>query len=455
MLGLSRGRVALAAALAALVLVASLLVSTPKAYGAECGPAGGANDAFTPDWSHVPSDAAIALAGGGFGHGVGMSQYGARGAASLGCSYKTILGTYYPGTQVKAQAMPDSVRVGLHDMIPGAASLIAEGGAIRWECTGACAGFPDSDQAPGSKRSLSALPTGAFVMDYTSPDGSPQHWTGGDQFTVIRAFHEPTVAFFPEIDRRSRWGHTIFDSQAGSRWGLSVIESIGSRGGATGMERYLWGLDEMPSSWSAESLKAQAVAARSYALLRISGSRGACRCFDLYATTRDQNWVGWGHESHSPAWVAAVNTTARLVLRYGDRTADAFYSATTGGWSESARDVWGSGDVAYLQAVDTSRWEQAGKDPHWRWTEAFSESDLAARFGLAKFGSLTIVMRGRGGRPTASDTSDLGTEPNGVRVEGTDHTGAPVVRWFSGEGLRGALALRSARTWVYPVPPTR
>lgn len=451
----SRARVALTSALAALVLVGSLLVSTPAAHGVGCGPAGGADDGFEPDWNQVPSDAVIALAGGGFGHGVGMSQYGARGAALLGCSYQTILATYYPGTQVKAQAMPDSVRIGLHDLIPGPASLVAEGGAIRWECTGACVGFPGSEQASGSKRVMSALPSGAFVMDYTGSDGSPQHWTGGDQFTVIRAFHEPTVAFFPEVDRRSRWGHTIFDSQAGSRWGLSVIESIGPGGGATGMERYLRGIDEMPSSWPAEALKAQAVAARSFALLRISGSRGACRCFDLYANTRDQHWVGWGHESTSPAWVAAVKATARLVLRHGGRTADAFYSATTGGSSESARDVWGSGDVAYLQAVDTSRWEKAGRDPHWRWTAAFTASDLAARFGLAEFGSLTIATRGRGGRPTAVDASDTGTEPDGVRVEGTDHTGTPVVRWFSGEGLRGKLGLRSARAWVHPVPPRR
>ncbi|MDQ3931617.1 MAG: SpoIID/LytB domain-containing protein [Actinomycetota bacterium] len=291
-------------------------------------------------------------------------------------------------------------------------------------------------------------------MDYTGSDGSPQHWTGGDQFTVIRALHEPAVAFFPEVNRRSRWGHTIFDSQAGTRWGLSVIEFIGPGGGSTGMERYLWGLDEVPSSWPAESLKAQAVAARSFALLRTTGSRGACRCFDLYATTRDQNWVGWGHESSAPAWVSAVNATAKLVLRHGDRTADAFYSATTGGSSESARDVWGSGDVAYLAAVDTSRWEQTGKDPHWRWTAAFTDRDLAARFGLAKFGSLTIVTRGGGGRPTAADGSDPGTNPDGVRVEGTDQTGAPVVRWFSGEALRGALGVRSARGWVYPATGT-
>ncbi len=450
MLGLSSTRVGFTAALAALVLVGSLLVSPSAAHGAGCAPAGGADDAFDPDWRQVTSDAAITLAGGGFGHGVGMSQYGARGAALQGCSYQTILGTYYPGTQVRAQTMPDSVRIGLHDLIQGPASLIAEGGAIRWECTGVCAGFPGTDQAPGSRRVLSALPSGGYVMDYTSPDGSPQHWTGGDQFTVIRAFHEPTVAFFPEVKRRSRWGHTIFDSQAGSRWGLSVIEYIGSGGGATAMERYLWGLNEMPSSWPAESLKAQAVAARSFALLRTSGSRGACRCFDLYATIRDQNWFGWDHESTSPSWVGAVNATARLVLRSGSRTADAFYSATTGGSSESARDVWGSGDVAYLQAVDSSRWEQAGKDPHWRWTATFTESDLAARFGFAKFVSLTIATRGRGGRPTAADASDPGTEPDGVRVEGTDHTGAPVVRWFSGEGLRGVLGLRSARAWVYP-----
>lgn len=444
-----RSRVALAVALAALVLV---LVPASSAYGSECRPAGGANESAAPDWGQVPSGAAIAVAGGGFGHGVGMSQYGARGAALLGCSYRTILATYYPGTRVSAQPMPNTVRVGLHDMIQGTASLIAEGGAVRWECTGLCAGFPTSDQAGGTRRVLSTLPNGTFIMDYMAANGTPQRWTGGDAFTTVRAYHEPAVAYFPEIQRRSRWGHTVFDSRAGSSWGLTVIETINSGGGATGMERYLWGLEEVPSSWPAEALKAQAVAARSFALLRISGSRGACRCFDLYATPRDQNWVGWGHESRSPAWVAAVNATSKQVLRHGDRTADAFYSATTGGWSESARDVWGSADVAYLRAVDTSRWEKAGGDPYRRWTAGFTQSDLAARFGLATFRSLTVVTRARGGRPTAVDSSDAGADPDGVRVEGTDSAGAPVARWFAGEGLRSALGVRSARLWVYPVP---
>lgn len=449
-----RHTAAITASLLVGVLVASLLVfPTPAALGAECRPAGGANDVLAPDWRQVPGNAAVAVAGAGFGHGVGMSQYGARGAALLGCSYQTILATYYPGTKLSAQPMPNSVRIGLYDMTTGQASLVAEGGAIRWECTGFCAGFPRSDQAAGTKRVLSSLPNGSFVMDYTSTEGAPQRWTGGDQSTALRAYHEPAVAFFPEINRRSRWGHTVFDSQSGATWGLTVIEAIGSGGGTTGMERYLWGLDEMPASWPAEALKAQAVAARSYALLRMTGSRGACRCFDLYATARDQNWVGWGHEKQSPSWVAAVNATARFVLRHGSRTADAFYSATTGGWSESARDVWGSSDVPYLQSVDTSRWELAGSDPYRRWTAAFSESDLAARFGLTTFRSLTVITRGKGGRPTAVDSIDAGTDPDGVRVDGTDATGAPITRWFSGEGLRWALGVRSARMWIYPVPP--
>lgn len=93
-----------AAWVALLGLIATPLIApgtaSAQTAGEECLPAGGTPAPFETDPEQVGPDAALVLNGGGWGHGVGMSQYGAMGAATLGCDYATILTTYYPGTQL-------------------------------------------------------------------------------------------------------------------------------------------------------------------------------------------------------------------------------------------------------------------------------------------------------------------------------------------------------------------
>src|SRR5207248_7607809 len=113
-----------------------------------------------------------------------------------------------------------------------------------------------------------------------------------------------------------------------------------------GLEQYLYGVvpSEMPSTWAPEALKAQAVAARSYAL----ATRQIAAPFDVYSDTRSQMYLGVSHES--PTATAAVDLTKGQVLFYGGTVATTFFSSTSGGKTESSLD-WSGAALPYLVSV--------------------------------------------------------------------------------------------------------
>ena len=205
-----------------------------------------------------------------------------------------------------------------------------------------------------------------------SPTGpAPQIWVGGDFEHNLRAKlslsdADHRIASVSVTGVRYRWGVLQFDAVASNPSYMFVTLEIGS------FQRYLKGIAEVPVSWPRESLAAQAVAARSYAVRRIEslGIREQCRCH-LYATPADQNYEGWDLEAedaaHGGDFAAAVDATNDLVLGYQGQVAETFYSSSHGGFSESTRFVFG-GTLAYTAAVDDSRWDLASDNPYRRWT---------------------------------------------------------------------------------------
>ncbi|HEY3543840.1 MAG TPA: SpoIID/LytB domain-containing protein, partial [Gaiellaceae bacterium] len=113
------------------------------------------------------------------------------------------------------------------------------------------------------------------------------------------------------------------------------------------LEQYLYGVvpAEMPSVWLPAALEAQAIAARSYAL----ASRRAGAPFDVYADGRSQAYLGVSAET--AAGKQAVDETAGEVLLYGGGVADTLFSSSTGGWTQSAADAFGSPGRPYLVSV--------------------------------------------------------------------------------------------------------
>lgn len=139
-------------------------------------------------------------------------------------------------------------------------------------------------------------------------------------------------------------------------------------------ETYMKGLGEVPDSWPIESIKAQIVAARTYAARKMASPTNAL--FNLYDDTRDQVYNGYINERDKPNTRGAVDITKGVGIFYGGSLIQAFYSSDTGGASESNENVWGGSPIPYLRG---------GNDPYSKpdnWSKTVTNATLQANFGL-------------------------------------------------------------------------
>lgn len=156
-----------------------------------------------------------------------------------------------------------------------------------------------------------------------------------------------TVLFDVELGPGSFWAGHVDRAYRGrldflaKPSGMTIVNRIN-------IEEYLYSVvpSEIPSSWPLESLKSQAVAARTYALANLG--QYAARGFDLLSTAASQAYAGVGAET--PETRQAVDATRGIILTYQGRPIDAFFSANNGGYTETTRDIWGF-DTPYLQAL--------------------------------------------------------------------------------------------------------
>jgi stage II sporulation protein D len=259
----------------------------------------------------------FAVSGHGWGHGVGMSQYGALGYAQHGLGYTRILAHYYTGTTL-ATAPLKRVRVLLTQ---GRAKLtIGSDAAFRViDADGTAYTLAAGDVTFGPKLRLQ-------VQDPTK-----------DQ-PVAKTLAGPLV-FAPGAQPL-----TLGRAYRGQIQ-VAVVNGKLRAVNAVGLEPYLDAVvpSEMPRRWLPEALKAQAVAARSYALSHLQ--RGA---FDLFADVRSQ--VYGGVQAEQPETNAAVAATAGQVLSYDGEVAQTFFYSTSGGRTLSAEDAWGT-PIPYLVSV--------------------------------------------------------------------------------------------------------
>ena len=198
-------------------------------------------------------------------------------------------------------------------------------------------------------------------------------------------------------------------------------------------DEYLDYLRESPWAWPVESLKAQAAAARGYALRKYNaGVRSACACH-VYDTTSDQVYGGYPSQSdltYWPAWKKAVratgSSTTGYVVRYQGSIIQAFYSSSHGGRSENNEDVWGGTPLPYLRGV-ADPWSLRSSNPRASWKLTKTGSSLASAFGLSDVARLDLRDRTvNGGVGTATATSTSGAKAS-----------------ISGEQLRTRLGIYS------------
>jgi stage II sporulation protein D len=345
----------------------------------------------SPPAGPQPGEPVFVINGRGWGHGVGMSQWGANGFARRGTSYDRILAHYYRGTMI-GEAPVAKVRVLLR---VGRRSLTIASEA------------PFRVRAASGK--LWALPAGKQELG-----AALMVQTKGAKRKVKLA---GPVEFLPgaeelRLDRPYR-GSIRVDLQSGRLRAINVV----------GLEPYLYGVvpAEVPDDWPAEVLKAQAVAARTYAL----ATRKSEGAFDLYADVRSQVYRGIDEEEDSTN--QAVDETAGEVLLYNGRIVTTYFHSTSGGRTASIADVWpGSNPVPYLVSVDDP---YDSLSPHHMWGPVVVSAERLDRV-LKAPGRLLDV------RTTANPSARIDT------VNGVGSLGEAGVR---SADVRRALGLRS--TW--------
>jgi stage II sporulation protein D len=328
--------------------------------------------------------------GRGFGHGVGLSQYGAFGFAEHGRSYKQILDHYYANTKL-GKAGDGKVRV-----------LLASGsGSV---------GFRGATRACG--RQLSPDRGYAFAA---ARSGIELHKSGGGAITGCG--DEATAsARVIRIEGQGRYRGGLVATPSDD--GLQVINQLG-------LEDYVKGVvaNEVPSSWPAEALRAQAVVARSYGIAtERSGS------FDHYDDTRSQ--VYGGFTSETKATNKAVEATSGRVVKYRGKTAVTYYFSTSGGRTENSEFGFSGGErIPYLKSV---RDPFDDESPVHTWSETFSDDEMESELTALFSGTLQRI-----------EILETGRSPRIVRARVVGSSGSQTV---SGDTLRARLGLRS--TWA-------
>lgn len=366
--------------------------------------------------------------GGGWGHGTGMSQYGAKGQADAGRSAAQILTHYYQGTTVAPMAMRPNIRVGVRQgvrtLTVRSAGAISGDGHLEFRWTGGTARINSGE-------------TWQIVSD---PDGWRLRRNGQD---AVPVFGGPLTLHYLD------YGSLLKIDETGHRYRWGALDLVrrpdGSFDAAVDIpsyEQYLYGLAEVPSSWPVEALRAQAIAGRSYAMdkaIRLGDVRANCSC-TVFSSVLDQAYSGYEKESGADGhrWVQAVNDTAGIGVLHGGQPITALYSSSSGGHTENNSFSFGGPQQPYLTGVPDP-WDATSSNPNHRWSVTLLGSDvsnrLAARgFGVGTVTSITTVdpygVSGRVGRV-------LEDGRGGVVVRGTAGT-----RRLDGSQLRSALGLR-------------
>jgi stage II sporulation protein D len=339
-----------------------------------------------PGVAESSASSALVISGHGWGHGVGMAQWGANGYARHGSDYRSILAHYYQGTTIGTHSAPP-VRV-----------LLAEG---RTRVT-------LSSDSPwkvvdGSGTSV-ALPPGPLQF-------------GADLVVGERTLTSPLTfapGATPLLVGKAAYRGKLLVLSNGKR--MQVVNSLP-------LDSYVLGVvgREMPSNWPAAALESQAVAARSYALAELENVVTA-RAFDLYSDTRSQVYGGIAAES--PSVSAAVRATARQVVLYAGKVATTYFSSSSGGRTVSAAEAWGK-TVPYLVSVDDP---YDTLSPYHDWGPVLVDARKAAR-ALKVPGELQALTMTPGPSGHVSQVDAVGTKGD-VKLTGSN--------------VRTALALRSS-----------
>jgi len=311
------------------------------------------------------ADAAVrnVIKGAGFGHGIGMSQYGSYGYALQGAKYPGILAHYYNGTRLTS-APGAPVRVLLQPVDP----YIRVRGASKVGRT-----------ALSPRRTYVARRSGSGVVVSGTGGGRVARYSGAVKFKGSDALRLLGPALNGIRDGLYRGQIEVRPDGGGSVTAINQLD----------LDSYVRGVvaGEMPSSWPLEALKVQAVAARTYAL----ATRKTTGPFDQYPDTRSQVYRGVTGESVRSD--AAVRDTSGQIVTYNGQPAVTYYFSTSGGHTENIEFSFvGALSKPWLVGVPDPYDTQS---PYHRWQVTFSTASLGRALGArGTFQRIKVLQRG-------------------------------------------------------------
>lgn len=377
----------------------------------------------TVEVAERPADGVFVVEGHGWGHGRGMSQWGAQGAATAGIDADAILSAYYPGT-TRTVLEPAPIRVQLSGD-EGADTVVhaAEGLSVTDLASGATALLPTGptrwrvavDSAGLRVESLTGATWTPFALD-TAPLAGPVRFSGPAFLRVV----------YPSGASRDYRGVVQAVRTAPTTLATVVVLPL---------EDYLLGVvpREAPASWKPAALQAQAIAARSYSANkreRVAGAGSWDICdttsCQVFAGSRSYTAAGVVTELEPASTTQAVRATEGVVRTSGGRSIFAEFSSSNGGWSTK-------GDFAYLVAKRDD-WDGLVPNSVHRWSAKLHATDLERRFpAVGTLKRIRVTGRDGGG--------EWGGRVTSVILEGVSSSGVATSVPTTGAGVH------ASRSW--------
>lgn len=364
--------------------------------------------AYAADSWRVPRDATVVLKGHGYGHGRGLSQHGAEGAARAGLTYEQIVEFYYPKTswarargRIRVQITGDTT----DDLV-----VVAQPGLrVRDLGTKKSWELPAKD---AERWRVVRIADGRNRVSFLR-DGSWHAWRTLEGEGAFTRGGEP-VSLVTPAGTTSYRGRLAALAPADAPAARVTVNTLG-------LEQYLRGVVplEIPALWSPAAVRAQAVAARTYAAYERAHPRASI--FDLCDTWSCQ--VYGGADAEHDASDAAVVQTRRRVLHHDGGPAFTQFSASSGGWTAA-------GSVPYLVSKEDPYDDWKGNTHH-DWRVRFADDRFEQVWpALGDLRRIVVLSRDGGGQW-------------GGRVTSVRFVGSRDAVTVSGDTLRSDLGLKS------------
>ena len=397
----------------------------------------------TQAWAGLPD---VTFYGQGSGHGVGLSQYGAKGMALGGASYQEILHRYYTDSNVQDLSVVTSGSFLTNEAQPAWIGLLQGQSQISFQfetgsadlCfdqTGTCAavalsgetwsfGLADAGECAFSRRRATEA---QFVQ--VGPSGTCQASAQPRETSATtriprkaRSYRSGTLRFRPAKDNEGL--HLVFQ---------------------TDLETYVAGLATVPETWPTQAMNAQVVASRSLAAWSLieagsekslnQATRDACHC-NIWDAQSDRVYRGYTGELDHPKWVGASRATVGEVIAVSSVLAYTPFFHSSAGWTENDEDVFGGQGYLHLRSIsDAPGISDLVANPFRYWGHSVTTRSVATLFGFSWVNDIQVVRLNPSGSVRLVAIS-------GIR------SGRPTVDEVSGVELRTALGLPSA---VYEV----